>query len=129
MLEENGFGLLVGKTITNVDVSDEEVLFVCDDESAFRVYHMQDCCESVYLYDTQGDPKDLIGQKIIESEEIFPDEAPDGCSEPDPSDYSWTWTVHRVKVASGKEVNFVWFGSSNGYYSESVYCTRTHIPL
>lgn len=128
MYEDEDFGLLVGKTLTDIDVSDEEVLFVCNDDSAFRAYHMQDCCESVYLARINGDAESLVGETIVESEDIILDEWPDDEEKPSYLD-SWTWTYHRVKTDSGKIVVFKWLGQSNGYYSESVYLTRTHQPI
>lgn len=127
-MEENDFGLLTGKTLTKIEISDEEVLFICEDDSAFRAYHMQDCCESVAIHDILGDPNSLIGSKITESEDIVSDEWPEDVLTPDYLD-SFTWTTHRIKVESGQEVSFRWLGESNGYYSESVYLTRTHMPL
>lgn len=125
---ESDFSLLVGKTLTNVDVIDEEVLFFCDDTSAFRAYHMQDCCEYVRIEEVLGDVKDLFGSKVVQSEGFVLDEWPEDMDTPEYLD-SWTWTYHYIKTESGKEVTFKWLGTSNGYYSERVYFTRTHEPI
>lgn len=122
------FDLLNGKTLTKIDVSDEEVLFICDDGSAFRAYHMQDCCESVSIHSTKGEPESLIGDRIIESKDIVSNEWPFDVPSRDYVE-SFTWTTHRIRTESGKEVLFRWFGESNGYYSENVYLTRTHVPI
>ncbi len=127
-MEEDDFGLLTGKTLTKIEVSNEEVLFICDDNSAFRAYHMQDCCETVAIHDIKGEPDSLLGKRVIESEEIVSNEWPEDVPVPDYLD-SYTWTSHRIKVDSGEEVSFRWLGESNGYYSESVYLTRTHCPI
>jgi len=125
---EDDFSLLVGKTLEKIDVTDEEVLFICDDDSAFRAYHMQDCCESVAIHDINGNPDSLIGSKIVESEDIVSEDWPGDVPTPSYLD-SFTWTTHRIKTESDQEVSFRWLGESNGYYSESVYLTRTHKPL
>lgn len=128
-MEEYAFGLLVGKTLVNVEVQNEEVLFVCEDDSAFRSYHMQECCEAVAIENIVGDPRSLVGETIAESiEEVITGEWPEEQVKPDYLD-SWTWTYHKIRTVSGKEVTFQWLGESNGYYSESVYFTRTHKPI
>lgn len=126
---EDDFSLLVGKTLTRIDVTDEEVLFICDDDSAFRAYHMQDCRETVGIHDISGDPNSLIGSRIVESKDIVSDEWPVDVRVNAIYVDSFTWTTHRIKTESGQEVSFRWLGESNGYYSESVYLTRTHMPI
>ena len=80
------------------------------------MWHNQDCCESVSIEDICGDVKDLIGSPIILAEESTN-------SEDHPrEDYedSYTWTFYRLQAAKGGLVVIRWYGSSNGYYGESV---------
>lgn len=110
---------LIGKTvetITGMDAGDDEINFKCSDGSVYTMWHAQDCCESVYLADVEGDVSDLIGSPIVVAEEVSSDGAPapaGGWNE------SYTWTFYRIATAKGFVV-LRWFGESNGYYSEGV---------
>jgi hypothetical protein len=119
--DETPFAELVGKTLTSVTRADnnEEIRFVCSDGTEYRQYHSQDCCEGVSVDDVCGDLSDLIGTPIVEAEESSNRESyPEGVTreyEPD----SFTWTFYKLATAKGR-VTIRWYGSSNGYYSESV---------
>lgn len=112
---------MVGKNVVSIDVASDKtkVTFYCVDNSnqefKYEMYHDQDCCESVYLADVVGDLEDLYTQ-IIKAEEVTnrEDETPHGGDED-----SYTWTYYNLATQQGY-VQFRWFGSSNGYYSESV---------
>jgi len=86
------------------------------------MYHSQDCCESVYLEDVCGDINDLLNSTILKASE-------DTNHNDDPpaegSDESYTWTFYNIATFNG-HVTFRWFGSSNGYYSESVDFVKTN---
>ena len=131
MRDECTPALLVGRTIEMIETNKEndEMLFVCADGEAFRAYHMQDCCESVAIHDIKGTLCDLIGQAIIEaSADEDSDNWPDDVEKPKYLE-SFTWTTHRFKAANGVEIVVRWLGESNGYYGESVYFQRTHLPV
>lgn len=106
---------------------EDEVLFILDDDHGYRMYHSQDCCETVSLAEIIGDLSDLVGVPIALAEESSSDEdapAPEGgekdCGNPDFGPCkSHTWTFYRFATSKGPVV-FRWHGSSNGYYSESV---------
>lgn len=110
MIEE-----LKGKILKEIQRSDingnEKLTFICNDGDIFEMYHHQDCCESVSIDDIVGDLDDLIGNPITLAEEI---------SEDDPEAYeSGTWTFYKLATIKSY-VNIKWYGTSNGYYSESV---------
>ena len=109
------FSDLVGKTLTNVNIGDEEILFTTDDGKQFRLWHSQDCCESVYVESVVGDINDLIGTPILRAEEV------DSSGTPKLGEYdeSFTWTFYKLATVKGY-VDIRWYGTSNGYYSESV---------
>ncbi len=109
---------LVGKTLGHVDLSYDEVLFVCDDGRQFKLYHSQDCCESVTVEDVCGDITDIIGSPILVAEESTSDKHPPDLADKE-CDESFTWTFYKIDTAKGG-VTIRWFGESNGYYSESV---------
>ena len=107
---------LVGKTITTIKQEDKQDLyFTCSSGEQYMLGHYQDCCEDVIIEDICGDLDDLIGSPIVMAEEV---------SSEDPDDFdkdkydSYTWTFYKLGTAKGT-VTIRFFGSSNGYYSES----------
>lgn len=117
---------LVGKKIIDVVYSDNEMLIKCVDNNKqvyYSFYHSQDCCESVWLDDIIGDISDLIGSEVLKAEEKT---SHDGDSPKKNNNYvddSTTWTFYTIATIKGY-VDFRWFGTSNGYYSESVDITK-----
>lgn len=112
------FEELKGKVLT--EISDYEsdyrcMTFRCSDGSVYRMYHEQDCCESVYIEDVCGEVENLIGSEILMAEEES------NIDEKPLSDWdeSYTWTYYKLATLKGY-VTIRWYGSSNGYYSESV---------
>lgn len=107
---------LMGKTISSIRgaVKDNDViLFECTDGSMYLMYHEQDCCECVDIDDICGDINRLIGTPITKAEEVT-----DSSGGRD-YDESYTWTFYHFATIKGY-VTLKWYGSSNGYYSESV---------
>lgn len=111
--------IMIGRTFKEVTAEDDCVRFVDVDGNEFSFYHDQDCCESVYLEDVCGDLNDLIGSPLLVAEE----RTNSGTSE-DGYD-SVTWTFYTFRTIRGS-VDIRWYGSSNGYYSESV---NLHVTL
>ena len=113
---------LVGKIFVSVENQDNErVYFKSDEGQSYVMYHSQDCCESVYLEDIAGDLHDLENTPILEArEDSSHDVHPEGILPPtDYSPDSFTWTFYNFRTIKGS-VTLRWYGSSNGYYSESV---------
>lgn len=130
----NKIGALAGHVINNVlvitddkslhcvsDVTSEQLrngialLFYRGDGNVVEFCHQQDCCEEVYLEDIDGDINDIIGEKILSAGER---------TEERTDDYGYysertQWTFYHIRTAKGCVV-IRWYGSSNGYYSESV---------
>lgn len=115
------FSELQGKTLKSIKVSDdkERVDIECDDGKKYIMQHYQDCCESVAVEDVIGDLSDLIGSPILLAEEATSDKEPEGFKHEYQLE-SQTWTFYKLRTIKGS-VDIRWFGSSNGYYSESVY--------
>lgn len=104
----------IGKTITDIKkVYNNELHFEFNDGSTLKMYHMQDCCEEVYIEDIAGDLEDLKNSPIT----MFETTSKYGTVE------SWgdtaTWTFYKIATVKGY-VTIRWFGTSNGYYSEEV---------
>ena len=113
------FGLLTGlviKSITGLEKDSEEVVFTTECGRQFKMYHEQDCCESVSVDDVCGDISDIIGTVIMQAEERGGEGVE---SDSEWGDESSTWTFYDIWTVKGS-VNIKWLGSSNGYYSESV---------
>lgn len=116
------FSTLLGKTLVSVDINDggDEILFVTDFGDVYKLYHRGECCELVYVEDVVGDLNNLIGRQITMAEEVsIRDENPDGLTAPEWHIDSFTWTFYKLATIKGY-VTIRWYGSSNGYYSESV---------
>lgn len=123
--------LLLGKTLTDVSVNrdQDQIIFTCEDGVQYRMYHSQDCCESVTIEDINGDINDLIGSPITLAEEVASSElSPAQQVEKTKAeeegrcyyeDESFTWTFYKLATVKGY-VDIRWYGASNGYYSESV---------
>ena len=119
---EVGISSLLGKTITSITLDDinEAMLIECSDGSTFVFYHEQDCCESVEIDDICGELEWLIGNPITLAEEIVQTDRDENNSGAKSTwDGSYTWTFYHLATIKGY-VDIRWYGSSNGYYSESV---------
>lgn len=111
------FEELVGKTALSVgrveQLADynEGIRFAFDDGSVYHLVHHQDCCESVDIEDIDGDLDNLVGSPITMADESY--------SEGEENDYgSSTWSFYRFATVKGY-ATIRFYGSSNGYYSES----------
>lgn len=114
---EKPIDILIGITLLKVDGEEggDEITFYADDGRVFKLYHSQDCCESVYVESIVGDLSDLIGFPILQAEEVSNADAP----RLDEYDDSYTWTFYKIATAKGY-VDIRFYGTSNGYYSERV---------
>lgn len=120
-MKEVKFSDLKEKVITKIigaEKGEDQVIFECSDGTSYKMYHEQDCCEGVYLEDVIGDILDIIETPILSAEEYTNNEAIEG-EMPDYVDDSFTWTFYHIATIKGF-VTLRWYGSSNGYYSESV---------
>jgi len=105
---------LLGKTFDEVRSDSHTILdFISKDGPSYRFWHEQDCCESVTLEDIVGDLNDLAGSPILQADEVSSSSGAEG------RDDSNTWTFYKFATAKGR-VTVRWWGSSNGYYSETV---------
>ena len=110
------FDELVGRTLCRVEqIGDEEFVLYLSDTNYVRLFHRQDCCEHVYIEDICGDLQDLVGEPLLVAEEVSGNTAVPECE----SVGSHTWTFYRFATRKGW-VDVRWYGTSNGYYSESV---------
>ena len=103
---------ILGKTVISIDgIDNNEVIFACDDGTAYTMQHYQDCCEGVCIEQVDGEIADLIGCPLVIAEEYFEERN---------ADYGIAgWTFYRFATAKGY-VTIRWSGESNGYYSIGV---------
>lgn len=94
------------------------IVFTRADGVKYVMGYEADCCASCEITDLNGDLSDLVGVPITLANESY--DEPEGWI-PDTYDEmgTWTWTFYRLATCKG-HVDIRWFGSSNGYYSESV---------
>lgn len=112
------FSELVGKTLSRVQkIDNEEIIFTTDSGDRYKMHHYQDCCEGVYIEDIEGDLQSLVGTPILVAEEVSDYDA--GAKDGDDKYGTYTWTFYKLATIKG-HVDIRWYGSSNGYYSESV---------
>lgn len=102
--------------IEGATIGSDEIIFISGNNK-WKLYHEQDCCESVELNDIIGDLRDIVGSEILNAYESS-NEEPDFDALPH-SDDSFTWSFYRITTIKGT-VTFRWYGTSSGYYSESV---------
>lgn len=108
--------VLRGKTLTSVVYSKDELIFTTTEGGVYKLYHEQDCCESVNIESVVGKLDDLVGEPLLLVEEISGETSADF----DVEQYeSYTWTFYKFATRKGY-VDVRWLGESNGYYSESV---------
>jgi len=104
---------LTMKAVT-VDRTGNEIFFEEVGGRIFRMFHSQGCCEDVEIDEVDGEIDWLVGSPFTQAEEATSNDNPkDGNAE------SFTWTFYRFATEKG-HVSIKWYGSSNGFYSESV---------
>lgn len=122
------FSELIGQTFTSV-VNTGEAFILKNDEREYSIHHSQDCCESVYIDDVVGDLDDLTNTPITFATEEYNSDAPksetygEGEKAHTYVDESSTWSFYKLGTVKGW-VDIKFYGSSNGYYSETADLVR-----
>lgn len=110
------FEEMVGKTFTRIEQTDiDRILFVVSDDEQYEMIYNPSCCASCSVEDICGDLVDLVGSPIVRAEENSNDADLPPLYE---GEESYTWTFYRIGTKKGTVV-IRWYGSSNGYYSET----------
>lgn len=119
---------IVGQTVVEINgmkEGSERVTFITKEGNKLVLWYEQDCCASCDINQIDGDPLDLLGSPMVMAEEVTGesigvDDSKDteGKDENDGYGNSFTWTFYKFATIYGY-VTLRWFGSSNGYYSES----------
>ena len=90
-----------------------EVLFYMADGRVYKLWHEQDCCESVHLAEVEGNLDDLLDVPLGLAELVTQE------GERGEYDESSTWSFYKLAGQFGY-ATLRWLGTSNGYYSETV---------
>lgn len=111
---------LIGKTLVEINNLDHTLVFHCATGEIYTMFHNQDCCESVYIEDINGDLNELLNTPILDAYETSNDTPMENTN---PELCQWTfYTIRTVK----QTVVIRWYGTSNGYYSVSVNFEHTN---
>lgn len=121
---KNKLSEMVGQTlieVTGMKKGSQDIEFRCESGRRFLMQYEQDCCASCDIEDIIGDPADLLNSPLLMAEDASNDDSlipdtftGDGHYRND----SETWTFIKLATVKGY-VTIRWYGSSNGYYSES----------
>lgn len=108
---------LIGEVLTHVDTDEKnsQIMLTTESGKIIKIFHDQDCCETVSIEDTEGDWHNLVGKVIVEATH---ESVKEGDPPPEYPD-SWTRTTLKFRVSNATLISR-WIGESNGYYSESV---------
>jgi hypothetical protein len=103
----------VNKKCTNIIIDkngeNDKIIFEFDDGSKFKLYHWTCSCEQVIIEDIVGDINGIINEILYVAEERIQKHAYE----------SETYTFYTFRTIKGS-LDIRWYGSSNGYYGESV---------
>ena len=103
--------MIKNKILKEIEHGYNILTFITMEDEIFEMYHVQDCCEDVYIEDICGDLDDLLYSPIT-MYECVTQEGNKGCD-------TETWTFYKIGTQKGM-VTIRWYGTSNGYYSEEV---------
>jgi hypothetical protein len=111
-----------GRTAVKVENTGDEIIFRFENGDGYMLHHLQDCCEDVRVEDVVGDLDDLVGAPLMMAEEIE-SPSPEWEDTYDPGYGDHQWTFYKFATIKGY-VTVRFLGTSNGYYSTSVYLGR-----
>jgi hypothetical protein len=97
--------------LVNITYTSYQVVFQTKSGKKFKLFHRQDCCESVYLADVYGRVEDILNKKILDVDSSSVNLNPEYGDN--------HYQIYRITTQEG-ELSFRFSGSSNGYYSTAV---------
>lgn len=104
------FKILKGKIIKKIEVKEFEIVFICEDNTKYIMFHEQSCCEGVEVEEIIGKTKNIIGYKVLNARK-------ETSSSNKPIHKLWTFYIIETRRGT---VTIRWVGQSNGYYSIEV---------
>lgn len=124
--EEVPFSILKGKIIVDVIFNEtlQEIYFTTSENKIYVLKHEQECCEEVLLTDIAGDLSSLVGNQVLQAEEVSNNidrNTKNNKKKKKPLknviQECYTWTFYKLS-SKGGYITISWYGTSNGYYSE-----------
>jgi hypothetical protein len=121
------FETLKGKIISKIiglEKGSEQIQFFCEDGTKYKLTYYDDCCAFCNIEDICGDISDILGNPLLIAEEIINSDVPTDIQfqrEKENCCYltdSEAWSFYKLSTIKGS-VTIRWYGSSNGYYSET----------
>lgn len=100
------------------ELRDDALILVFENGAVMKMHHQQQCCESVWLEDINGDLDDLLNTPLLVCDERVNTVAT--------KKKEGTWTFYTLRSLKGS-IDLRWFGTSNGYYSEKAEID-VHLP-
>lgn len=110
---------LIGKTMRAVTQhGTESISFEAETGERWEMYYQPDGGASCSIEDVVGDLQSLVGAPIVVAEVVTNSDNPKPAKPAEYTDESFTWTFYKFATIKGY-VTIRWYGSSNGYYSET----------
>lgn len=101
---------ILGEICIGYELDDNVLHLVFTNGAVLKMHHHQSCCEAVWIEDINGDLNDLLLTPLNVFEER---------TQADPkAEESATWTFYTLRTIKGS-IDIRWYGTSNGYYSET----------
>lgn len=113
---------LEGKVLTEIQTlptdspMTEELVFICDDGTHYRMGFERDGHPNTYLEDIAGDLADLVGSPVLCAAEDTNQDAPRPEGE---TDERYNWCFYNLATAKG-HVTLRWYASNEANYSACV---------
>lgn len=101
------------KSISGLEVGSKAIFINFEDGDRIKMYHCQECCESVQVEDCEDVSSDDLKESIIHTFEEYTKSS---------GESGWglqTYTFYRL-ITNSAYCTIRWFGESNGYYGVGV---------
>lgn len=120
-MKKINFNSLIGKIFTKItiespDSGNGKIIFFCNNNTKFELFHEQDCCEIVIIEDICGNLDDLIGTPILKAEESSSKATYNKKFKKDGNHDIFIWTFYKLATIKGW-VDIRFYSASNGCYA------------
>lgn len=114
---------LFGTTLTQIQVTQDQITFTLSSGARLYMFHERDCCEAVWIEDINGDITDLLHTPILLAEERTERKVTSYTVGQEPYSYEspifQQWTFYTFRTIKGS-VDIRWCGETEGPYSLAV---------
>ncbi len=117
---EYKFEDLLGKVLVGIEnINNCQLIYTLDSGERYFSYNYDEEFSDIQIEDIDGDLNDLLNSPILIAEEVHSKENLKDCNDGDMDRCSSTWTFYKLATIKGY-VTIRWYGTSNGYYAETV---------